>query len=1616
MGKTREAEAAATSLRTAGELVSVVQLGRRADPGQSLVDLLDGTAGVAWREGGRAWHIFLDGIDEAAGGAAGVEGPLRRFLQALIASGGPLPRLRLRLLCRTVEWAAALDRVLSLIWPETEIGRLQIAPLSEEDVRQAVDVVTGDAKEADRFLEAARRSRVEALTQRPVSLRLLTELFHEQNDLPPGQSELFRRGLQALLEEPDPAVATRVRRGPTDVSERLTVAARIAAVTTFSGLTRVWTGAAGSRPAGAFSLADIAGGSERGSAYSFPVSEEDLLEVLRSPLFVAVAPDLFGWAHQTFAEYLAGRYLLEHGLSAQEALSLLAVPEPGATGGVAPQLREVAAWIATDSEEMFEHLLAAEPDVLLQSDVAAAGPDQRARLVQALLQRLNDGELVDAYFGLVHLFGRLAHEGLGGQLRAFIEDRGNSEFARRAAIDIAEENRLDELAAPLALIALSQNEPTLLRKDAAYAVAKLADPRAKAALAGVLSQDLRADVDDELKGAVLAVVWPDYLDMPQLLRVLAPRKSSNLIGHYSLFQRQLAFGELSAPDALAAIDWLRGHVAAEINDFSWRGVLSKVFWAVASRLDDPQVREVLAHFIAELLGNPGSWIYDGDPTDADDGGTPAWGGGPADRLALVRLLLRQASDPIQMARLAPHFVARLVEPGDLDAYLAALREEGDEAQGRALVEVVLSIARQIPIDDLGSVWDLAESHPALHAGLEATYFVPLDSQAAAWMRDSLRRSREREARQAQTSEGASRADAGARALLDQIEGGDAEAWWRLNLQLFVSDAGRYEAEYEFLSDLKGAPGWARLAPQDQARVVAAAEAYLRNAKLTTLRWLGSNSHHRPAAAAVRAFRLLAEERPELPASLPAEVWARWAPALISFFDNDVNAAAPTLAALATTAYAKAPAAVMRSLARLALGPRSEGLPERPLDLLSGAVDARLLAFLERVRRRPGRKSAREPHLYAFLVRSGGSETIRALLDALKAPAPSEALEAEGPLSEGVRAASELVREGVPEAWDALLELGPRDAELARAIWSELAQQVAFRRTASILDQPEATLGQAYLELERLFPERPDDTGGARFLSAVDYVERLRSGLVSQLVARGTEAAVMALERISAAHPDISWLPWRIQEARRNFRAVARRLHAPAEIIATIAAFRPPLPRRDEVRAAQAASRPRPAPDGLEAPPTEPDGPASPGESTAPDGVATARRRLRILAVATEWSSAHGGVSTLNRELCVALASLGHEVRCVVVDPTGEETTAADMLGVSLVACPKGLCIPEDQRLLLVRSRDLEGFAADIVLGHDHVTGPAALRMAEELGAAYVHMLHTVPEEAEGLKSRSAGPGRALLRGDDKANDQIALCRAAQLVVAVGPKIHASIAVRLPRGSRLVEIVPGLNEELLSHEADVTQLPRSYGLMSARMQDADLKGARLACECFREAGLAHAWQPGGRPHLILRGFSDRATEEFEQAIGPRDQFSEWVYTRGYTEDVAEMHEDIRTASVVLMPSRTEGFGLAGLEAIAAGVPVMLSLESGLAEYLSRAVATRQIDEALIDGCILGVVGPSPAVTSEWAGRVGTVLLDRPAAFQRARALRDALRPMMSWPAAAASFSTAVQDMLAQGSGS
>ncbi|HEX8560297.1 MAG TPA: glycosyltransferase [Pyrinomonadaceae bacterium] len=407
-----------------------------------------------------------------------------------------------------------------------------------------------------------------------------------------------------------------------------------------------------------------------------------------------------------------------------------------------------------------------------------------------------------------------------------------------------------------------------------------------------------------------------------------------------------------------------------------------------------------------------------------------------------------------------------------------------------------------------------------------------------------------------------------------------------------------------------------------------------------------------------------------------------------------------------------------------------------------------------------------------------------------------------------------------------------------------------------------------------------------------------------------------------------------------------------------------------------------------------DAPAPPrGEGGAAPGPEGGAGRPRVLAVATEWRSGHGGLSTLNRRLCRALANAGARVVCVVLEATEAERGDAAAGGVTLLEAARTPGLGEFAPAQ--RSGLPEGFTPDVIIGHGRVTGPAAQALAREhfTSARRLHFVHMAPDEIEWLK-----PGRgddAGARAEARTQVELELGRTAARVVAVGPRLHqrflnelSAYAVPAP-----IRLDPGFDSGGGPREPP-PGAPLKV-LMLGRLEDGPIKGLDLAA---RAVGLAAArrTEAAAPVELVVRGAAPDTSEEL------RERLREWagtaalgVVVRPYTTDSERLDADLRRASLVLMPSRSEGFGLVGLEAITAGTPALVSSESGLAELLREVLDREQAGRFVVQ-----TSGGDHETVERWARAVEAMLRDREAAFRRAAELREHLGRQRTWAAAVA----------------
>ncbi|MGW0580984.1 CATRA conflict system CASPASE/TPR repeat-associated protein [Streptomyces sp. NPDC002920] len=272
--------------------------------------------------------------------------------------------------------------------------------------------------------------------------------------------------------------------------------------------------------------------------------------------------------------------------------------------------------------------------------------------------------------------------------------------------------------------------------------------------------------------------------------------------------------------------------------------------------------------------------------------------------------------------------------------------------------------------------------------------------------------------------------------------------------------------------------------------------------------------------------------------------------------------------------------------------------------------------------------------------------------------------------------------------------------------------------------------------------------------------------------------------------------------------------------------------------------------GHRTPPPQARSQAPAGASEVPP--AEPGRPVRVLVVADEWFPAHGGVSTFNRALCVALAAAGADVRVMVVASTPEEREDALAKGVRLIDSARpGL---GGVAALLRRPVLTDGFEPDLVLGHGRVTGPAARQQAEDHfpGAGRLHFLHVEPDRAEGHKPHAeGGPGA---RAEERTDLELELCRGALHPMPVGPRLESALRshLRTPMYRDLaspVRIDPGFDgrDAVLPPAGGTPQI-----LMTGRLEDAPLKGLDIACRALGQAVPDRA--PPGHWELLLRGRS------------------------------------------------------------------------------------------------------------------------------------------------------------------
>ncbi|SEO51589.1 alpha-1,6-mannosyltransferase [Actinacidiphila rubida] len=378
-------------------------------------------------------------------------------------------------------------------------------------------------------------------------------------------------------------------------------------------------------------------------------------------------------------------------------------------------------------------------------------------------------------------------------------------------------------------------------------------------------------------------------------------------------------------------------------------------------------------------------------------------------------------------------------------------------------------------------------------------------------------------------------------------------------------------------------------------------------------------------------------------------------------------------------------------------------------------------------------------------------------------------------------------------------------------------------------------------------------------------------------------------------------------------------------------------------------------------------------TSAPIPAATPGHRLRIVRVANFVTPVSGGLRTALRHLGEGYAAAGHEPVLVVPGPRATDELTPQGRVVTL----PGPEIPGTggYRLLARRGRVealLESLAPDRLEVSDRTT----LRWTGEWARRHrVPAVMVSHESADGVLGTWGLPPGAARRTADALNRRTANSYT-KVVCTTGwaaaefERIGARNVVRAPLGVDL----DGWRPDSFDRSVRERYARRGTLLLVMCSRLSPEKKPDTALEV-----LAHLRRSGVDAVLVVAGDGPLRTRLTNHARATRLP----VTFLGHVPDRSELAAVLASADVALAPGPVETFGLAALEALASGTPVVVSARSALPD-------------------IVGAAGASARTTAEYAAAVQR-LAAMPEPLRRARARAQAER--YTWPAAVNAFLSA-----------
>jgi len=320
-----------------------------------------------------------------------------------------------------------------------------------------------------------------------------------------------------------------------------------------------------------------------------------------------------------------------------------------------------------------------------------------------------------------------------------------------------------------------------------------------------------------------------------------------------------------------------------------------------------------------------------------------------------------------------------------------------------------------------------------------------------------------------------------------------------------------------------------------------------------------------------------------------------------------------------------------------------------------------------------------------------------------------------------------------------------------------------------------------------------------------------------------------------------------------------------------------------------------------------------------------QQKLKI----TLTSNSEGWDTAVNGELLLELARNSRvKVSGLVPKGTEKQRAHAKSLGIELVDA-KDVPGYSPSELLAHPPDSLD---IDILIIHSYgcELGRQAQVIKEAKKCKWIHVLHTVSEELVKFPETAS-------EHESEHEIQVTLCQQADAVIAIGPKVADAYRSALRfcgKDKDVIDLTPGIFNNFIGVRPSQQDREVFHVLISGSLKYFKVKGCDIAAKAVKLLNTtSHMY------NLVFVVKPGQDVAEITHAL-----LSEGIKADHLTVRVSESNEDwIRLLSevdLVIKPSRMEGFGMSGLRAISADLPLLISENSGLAMALNKLPSGRK----------------------------------------------------------------------------